>query len=295
MREKTFLYHIVAILVVLIWGCTFINSKKLLLAGLRPEQIFTIRFLIAYVCIWFVSPSRLWSDNLKDELWMVLLGITGGSMYFLTENMAVGLTYTTNVAFIVCTAPLITTLLAIIFIRRVKATKMLIVGSLIALLGTAFVIFNGHFILQLNQAGDFLALAAALSWAVYSLFMKKVSGRYGAVFITRKVFFYGLLTILPVYAIWPWDVDVATFCRPVVWGNLLFLGLIASFACYIIWNWAIKKIGIIATSNYVYLNPVSTVVASAIFLDERYTWMSATGSALILLGVYIANKYKAEV
>ena len=51
---------------------------------------------------------QLFSRTWRDELIMVLLGITGGSVFFLAENYAVGLTYVNNVSFIVCTAPLLT-------------------------------------------------------------------------------------------------------------------------------------------------------------------------------------------
>ncbi len=286
------IYHLIAIIVVLIWGCTFVNSKELLLHGMRPEEIFFIRFLMAYVCIWFCSPKKVWSKDWKDELTMALLGITGGSLYFLSENWAVGISYTNNVSFIVCTAPLITTLLGFLFIKDIKATPGLVAGSITALLGTAIVIFNGKFILHLNPLGDLLALVAAISWAVYSLLIKEVSHRYSATFITRKVFFYGIITILPVFLVRPWNFPLDGFRQPVIWGNLLFLGVIASFACFFIWSYIIKKIGAISASNYIYINPISTVICSAIVLSEPMTWMAYLGSALILLGVFIANKGK---
>ena len=122
-------YHILATVIVLIWGVTFVNSKQLLMAGMQAHEIFTLRFLFAYICIWTISPRRLWADNWRDELRMILLGLTGGSMYFVTENIAVAIDYVTNVAFIVCTAPLLTTIIALIFIRDVKATRRLIIGS----------------------------------------------------------------------------------------------------------------------------------------------------------------------
>ena len=146
------------------------------------------------------------------------------------------------------------------------------------------------FILRLNPAGDLLALAAALCWAVYSVLIKFVSGRYSAVFITRKVFFYGILTIMPVFAVHPWSFPWRAFSQPVVWGNLLFLGILASFVCFAVWSYIIKQLGAIRTSNYVYLNPISTVIISALFLDEPMTPVAFAGSALILAGVYIANK-----
>lgn len=282
-------YHLLSVAVVLVWGVTFVNSKVLLNHGLQAHEIFTVRFLLAYVCIWTISPRKLFADSLKDEAVMMLLGATGGSLYFVTENVAVKVGYVNNVSFIVCTAPLLATVLALLFIKEVKATRRLIAGSVMAVIGVALVVFNGQIILKISPMGDALAFAAALCWAVYSLLLRKVS-RYSSVFVTRKVFFYGLVTVLPWYLVWPWDFPISGFLQPAVWGNLLFLGLVASFACFALWSFTSKKLGALAVSNYVYLNPVSTVVASSIVLDERMTWMAVTGSALILAGLYLANK-----
>ncbi len=284
-------YHILATVVVLIWGVTFVNSKQLLLAGMQAHEIFVVRFLLAYLCIWTISPRRLWADNWRDELRMVLLGMTGGSLYFVTENMAVRMDYVTNVSFIVCTAPLLTTLIALACLKEVKATRSLIMGSLLATAGVALVVFNGQVVLKLNPLGDTLALSAALCWAIYSILLRDVS-HYSATFVTRKVFFYGLVTVLPVFIFQPWSFPLHQLTRPVVWGNLAFLGIIASFACFALWSLTSKKLGALKASNYVYLNPISTFVASALVLDEPMTVMAAIGCACILVGVYWANSPK---
>jgi len=289
MKSDVF-YHIIAITVIGIWGVTFINSKVLLLHGLTPHEIFELRFIIAYACIWFISPKKWFADSWRDELRLVVLGITGGSLYFLAENTAVGITYVNNVSFILTTAPLITTFLSIWLLRSVKPSSYLLLGSAVALVGVAMVIYNGSFVLQLNPLGDFLTLVAALSWAVYSLLIKELTGRYRASFITRKVFFYGLVTMLPVFLFSPWQFPLSAFADPVVWMNLLFLGLVASFACFVLWNITVKRLGPIATSNYIYLNPVTTMIASAIFLDEPVTPLAFIGCFLTLAGVYLANK-----
>lgn len=287
-----FWIHFLAAVVVLIWGCTFINSKLLLNHGMEAHEIYALRFLFAYVCILFISPRKLWSDSWQDELRMFVLGITGGTLYFITENEAVRIGYVNNVSFIVCTAPMVTTLLALIFIKEVKATRNLVVGTILATLGVGFVIFNGHFVLNLNPLGDMLALCACLCWAIYSILLKNVSEKYSAVFITRKVFFYGLVTVLPVFIFSPWHFSLNSFMRPVVWGNLLFLGFVASFMCFVLWSWVSKQLGALVASNYIYLNPISTVVFSAIFLGETMTPMAFIGSSMILFGVYLSNKPK---
>ena len=94
-------YHIIAFLTVAIWGSTFVFTKILLQNGLSPAQIFTLRFIIAYVlmviCCKVMSPRLKWlSDTWLDEFVMLLLGITGGSLYFLTENASMLYTTATN-------------------------------------------------------------------------------------------------------------------------------------------------------------------------------------------------------
>lgn len=289
MNQKI-LWHLIAVGAVAVWGTTFVNTKVLYNSGLTPSEIFFLRFLIAYVAIWFISPRKLFANSWRDEGLMLLLGITGGSLFFVAENSAVGLTYVNNVSFITSTSPLITVILGIVFVKSIKATWTLITGSLIALLGVGIVIFNGSFILHLNPWGDLLALLTAVCWAVYSLLMKSVSSKYSAVFITRKIFFYGLVTVLPMFLIDPWTATFSMLMTPKVVLNLLFLGLIASFLCFALWTVVIARLGVMTASNYQYLNPITTVVASAIFLSEPMTAIAYMGSALILIGVAVSNK-----
>lgn len=142
---KNYTYHLVAVLTVGIWGLTFISTKVLIGHGLSPQEIFLLRFLIAYMGIWLISPRKLFADNWKDEFWMFLGGMTGGSFYFFTENTALEITLATNVSFIVCTAPLLTTILSLWIYKKEKATRGLMAGSLLALVGVALVVYNGSF------------------------------------------------------------------------------------------------------------------------------------------------------
>ena len=289
-KESPKLYHILAILTVGVWGTTFISTKVLIENGLQPHEIFLLRFIIAYIGIWFISPAKLFANSWRDELLLLLSGFTGGSLYFLTENTALSYTQTTNVAFIICTTPLLTTILSLLTDKREKVNKPIIIGSLIALIGVALLVFNGSFVLQLSPAGDLLTLAAALSWSVYSLIIRKLSGRYNSAFITRKVFFYGLLTVLPVFLLKPFSFAAEGFANPAVWMNLAFLGVLASLVCFVVWNIVLKQLGTIQSSNYLYLNPLFTTVAASMFLDEKLTVYAIGGVVLVLLGVFFSTK-----
>ena len=288
-------YHLLAISIIAIWGVTFINTKVLILNGLNPQEIFLLRFIIAYLGVWTFSPRKLWTDSWRDELTTVALGVAGGSMYFWSENTAIQYSLVNNVAFIVCNAPLLTLFLGMAFLKEIRATRWLVGGSIISLIGVALVIFNGSFILKLNPLGDFLALVAAGSWAVYSLLMRGMTERYNVTFLTRKVFFYGILTILPAVLIKPWQFPLEKLAEPVVWMNLVFLGVIAALICFVLWNVVIRELGALTSANYIYLSPLSTMIASALFLQEPVTWISILGSILILSGLFIVSKKKKTI
>ena len=289
-------YHIVAFLTVAVWGTTFVWTKLLIINGLSPAQIFTLRFIIAYVLLTGFSMCRgrhKWlSDNWRDELTMMALGLTGGSMYFLTENESLRFTTATNTSLIVCSCPLFAMLIIALFYRSERFSARQVWGSIVALAGMAAVVLNGHFVLHLSPLGDTLAFSACLCWALYTLLMKPVMGRYPAMFITRKVFFYGILTILPYYIFVPdmpsWDV----LMRPEVALNLLFLGSVASMLCYLTWSWCMKGLGAVVCTNWVYVNPITTIIAAWLILDEQITVYFLIGSILIIMGMYLSSKKK---
>lgn len=290
-RNNTWIYHLVAFATVAIWGCTFVSTKVLMLNGLSPAQIFTLRFLIAYVMMLAVYHSRLWADSWRDELKMMLLGISGGSLYFLSENEAMNFTSTTNTSLIVCSCPLFATLLMrLVYRSTTRISMMQLGGSLLAFAGMVIVVLNGRFVLHLSPLGDALAFTACLSWSVYSLLMKWVSAKYGAAFITRKVFFYGVLTILPYYIFYPTLPTAAVLTKPVVVGNLAFLGCLASMICFLTWNWCISKLGAVKATNWVYFNPITTMIFASWVLGEKITPYFLAGATCILLGMFVADR-----
>lgn len=290
---KRFLPHLVAFLVVAIWGTTFVCTKLLLLGGLTPAQIFILRFIIAYLLLLGYSLVRgiRWLSNCwQDELLMVALGVTGGSLYFLTENSAMNYTTTTNTSIIVSLCPLFASAIIGLFFRSQRLNRLQTVGTLMAAAGVVVVVMNGHFILHLSPFGDALAFAACLCWAFYSLLMIPANIRYDTVFVTRKVFFYGLVSMIPYLIVHP-ELNVHLLLdQPELMWNLLFLGCVASMLCFLAWNWALKQLGAVIATNYVYLNPVTTIVFAWCILDEQITSWFILGTLLILFGMYLVDR-----
>ena len=278
-----------------IWGSTFVFTKLLLLSGLTPAQIFTLRFIIAYVLLLGYSLTRnhCWlSDSVKDELLMMALGVTGGSLYFLTENSSMNYTTTTNTSLIVSLSPLIASALIYLFYTTERLNRIQMAGTLMAAIGVAVVVLNGHFVLHLSPLGDSLAFSAALCWGFYSLLMIPANKKYDTVFITRKVFFYGLLSMIPYYLFCPEETSNLPSFNSSILLNLLFLGCVASMLCFLAWNWVMKKLGAVVATNYVYFNPVTTILFARVVLSEQITLYFLIGTLLILVGMYLADRKK---
>lgn len=303
MKGSLFRYHLLAFAVVAVWGVTFVCTKVLINAGMHPVAIFFVRFVMAYLGIWLYillsgQNKKLWF-GWKDELVFFILGITGGSFYFLTENTALAHTQACNVAFLVCSAPLFTAIATLIYkhfrkdrfaagLENIRLGWPLFGGTALALIGMALVVFDGSRV-QISVTGDLLAIGAAVCWALYSLFMAQMTREYGTVTATRKVFFYGLLTIIPFLGGYGESFSPDVIGQPAVWGNLLFLGFIASLVCFIAWNLVMEKLGNVTSTNYVYLNPVFTLLTAIAILGERLTLPAALGCAAILAGVIWAG------
>ena len=112
-------------------------------------------------------------------------------------------------------------------------------------------------------------------------------------FITRKVFFYGLLTMIPYYLfVEPFDVTVLQNFSTSMLLNLLYLGVVASMLCFLVWTWVMDKLGAVVATNWVYLNPVSTIVFAWWLLSEQITPWFLLGTVLILWGMYLCDKKK---
>lgn len=276
-----------ALFTITVWGSTFISSKKLL-AIYTPAQIMLTRFLLAYCALWLLRPRRLALAG-KQELSFLLLGLSGCSIYFYTENTALTYTLASNVSIIVAAAPIFTAILAH-FAGEERFRRQTLWGFLIAFTGVVLVVCNGTFVLKLNPRGDLLALCAAACWAVYSVLLRRAGQGLDPILVTRRTLFWGAVTAIPLVLMEGAPFPAAPLTTPVVFGNFLFLGLIGSGLCYVLWNKAFRLLGVVATNNFIYLNPFVTIVTARLFLNEPISPLALLGAALITAGV-AASQY----
>ena len=291
-KDKVTVGHLLALFTCIIWGTTFI-STKILLRSFSPIEILLCRFLIAFIALCLIYPHRLKVTDRKHEWYFAASGLCGVTLYFLLENIALTYTLASNVGVIVCVAPFFTAIFAHLFLKGEKLKPQFFLGFVVAIVGIFLISFNGNTVLKLNPLGDILTVLAAAVWAVYSLLAKKISSfHYHTIQTTRRTFFYGLLTIIPALFLFKsdWNLqDITHFTGLPNLLNILYLGLGASALCFVTWNSAVKILGAVKTSAYIYLTPVITIVTSSIVLHEQITWITLAGTALTLTGLFVSE------
>ena len=282
--------HALAMFTELVWGTTFV-STKVLLRAFTPLEIMIARFALGFLALLIAGKGLMKAQKKSHEALFALAGLTGVTLYFLMENIALTYTFASNVGVIISIAPFFTAFLANWLLDGEPLRKRFFVGFAAALTGIILIGLNGNFVLKLNPVGDILATLAAVVWACYSILMKKIGAfRMNMVFCTRKVFFYGLLFMLPALFIFDCRLGLERFASPVNTLNLLYLGFGASALCFVTWNWAVRILGAVKTTVYIYLVPVVTVVSSVIILHETITPLAIVGTALTLTGLIVSQR-----
>lgn len=281
--------HLAASVTILVWGTTFI-STKVLLEAYAPIDILFTRFLLGFCVLSLVCRSRIRFRPWREERLYMAAGLTGVTLYFLFENIALTYTYASNVALVTALAPMLTAAAARLFLRTERVGAAFAAGFLCAAVGIGLISFSSVSELHLNPLGDVLAGLGALSWAVYSIITRKISV-FGetASEATRHIFLYGLLFMtVPMYVL-DFHAGLDRLADPVNLANLLFLGVGASALCFSTWTYSVKILGAVKTSVYIYANPVIAVICAVLILGETITPASAVGIALTLAGLILSQ------
>ena len=301
-NSKVFGYCLAA-LSIFVWGITFVCTKHLLLYFSALEILF-IRFVLAYFFLFILYPKQLKLSG-KENLLLALAGLTGVTLYQFTENLALDFTTASNVSIIVAICPIFTALTSQIFLKEKHLSPRFVIGFCLAFAGIVLVSFNGKINFNLSPKGDVLALLSAICWGFYSLFLTIINKKgYNTIAITRKIFFYAILFMLPLmirglfsknpnsaaYVELSGSLNAERFSSVFNWVLLCFLGILASGVCFVAWNKACVILGTVKISTGLYLIPVVTIIFAAIFLDEKITLMGAIGSALTILGLFVSSK-----
>lgn len=278
-----------AIFTITTWASTFI-SIKVLLGVFSPVEIMVFRLVIAWLVLLAVRPRWLKTHNLKEEGLLMLAGLSGVTLYSIFQNIALQYTLAANASVLISISPFFIAVFSYWFLKDEKPGLRFFAGFLFAMIGIFLISFNGRIELRLNPLGDVLAVLAAVAWGVYSVAMRRISRLgYDNLLVTRRVFFYGVVFVLPLLGLFDFQPGLERFASLDNLLNMLFLGVAASALCLASWNYAVGVLGPVKTGVYIYVIPVITMAAAWLLLGERITWMAGAGVGLILLGLLISE------
>lgn len=282
--------HLLALFTIFVWGTTFLSTSTLL-KDFSPVEILIVRLLLAIIALTLAQPKRLRLESPRHEWLFAGAGFFGVALYFLLENFALTFTYSANCSVIISTAPFFVAMAMRLFCGEEAMGRSFYIGFAVAIAGVALVSFSGQQ-LHINPLGDLLCILAAISWAGYNVFLKKIErcGYRNTLLVTRRLFAYGLAFLLPLLPFLSRHAQAASFLKPVNLLNFLYLGLCASALCFVTWGLALERIGAVRTSVYIYLSPVVTILFAWLILHDPIHPMALTGAALTLAGLLLSQR-----
>lgn len=271
-------------------GSNFCFDESIIKAFLPVEVLFT-RAVLAFIVLLIFYPHHLKLKEHWHEILFAGAGLFGIVLYFMLENTALTMTYASNVGIIVACAPFFVAVVVGFFFKSEQTGWKFYIGFLVAIAGVIAISLNGQKNFALNPLGDGLAFLATVSWGFYSALIRKIGElEYPTIAVTRRIYFYGILFLIPVLIEQKASFKPEILLRPEIFLNFLFLGLCASAMGFLLWNLATKWIGAIKTSIYIYVSPVITVILSVLILHEKVTIVSVIGAVLIFIGLVISQR-----
>ena len=285
MKLKDFL---TLLLVSLFWGGSFLFLRLLIIEGMEPLQIVSMRMLLAAV---FIAPfffMKMKKYSFYDHGFsFLLIGLLNTALpftlfAFASVNLGAG-----ALSILQATVPILTALI-LFSLYKGEYSHFKLLGVLIG--------FSGLFLLvgpsgELDLFSSILCVIASLSYAIAGIYLSKTPDFMSNSFIGMGSIIVGAILLFP-FIFNYYDGYVSLSSK--AWFYLALLGVINTSLAYVIFIKLIKRIGPINASFVTYLVPVSSISLGIVVLDEIFTLDMLAGSLLIFLGVFFANRAKAN-
>jgi drug/metabolite transporter (DMT)-like permease len=293
-KHKLFLFW-KPLLAVIFWGLSFI-ATKFALSELTPEAIILLRLLlgIAFLLIIALFTRRDFSVSLKNHLGIFILALIA-VFHLWIQITGLKFTSATNTGWIIGVTPVFMAILGfLLFKENITLTK--ISGIVIAFIGLLVLMSKGNILSIgfISHKGDFLVLASAFTWSVYSIINKKISLEYSP-FMTILFLFIMMAVIIAPFILNRETINAVIHLSPRVWLAVIFLGVFCSGIAYVLWAQALKELESVKVGVFLYFEPFVTVFGAWLLLNETVSLLTIIGGIIITSGVILVNKKKAGI
>ncbi|MDD1776200.1 MAG: DMT family transporter [Candidatus Methanomethylicus sp.] len=274
-----------------LWGANY-PFIKIAFAEMPPITMAFLRSLISLPLLvavaYYLNPDL--RTLLKNWKALLLLGAFGTVGYQLLQNF--GLTYATasESSVLLNSDPIYIAILASLYLKE-KLTARKIAGIVIAFAGVSTIVLRGSgggFTFNSGAIfGDLLAIGGAFSWAVFSVYGKKVLEKISPYDMTAYSSLLGTALLLPLAFGFESVTLPSTFNG---WAILLFIGLGASGVGYLLWFVGLKGVSAYEAGIALFFTPLIGIIASAVVLGETIDLMFGIGALLVIIGMYVTTK-----
>jgi len=276
--------------VVFLWGSSF-ALLKLGLEEISPISLAFLRFLLAlpfFAAFAYFQDKQVFDRSIFGD-WkvLVILGLTGVTLYHTFQNVGLRFTTASNSSLIISANPVFIALLAHFYLKEEMTWKQ-VFGVVLAFFGVILIIgplrlaFN-----PLGAIGDLLSLGAGLSWSFYSVFGKRVLSKYGAQRVTMFSMIFGTLFLFPILLV---SEKPALPTSIWLWFLLLVLSLLCSGVAYLFWYKALEDVSPTKAGVFLFFLPIVSVSAAHLILLEPLDVFFAMGALFVTLGVIITQR-----
>ncbi len=288
--KKNSTAYLKPLLATLFWGLSFIATKTAL-NELTPLMIIIIRLLlgISFLTILALYTKQDFSIKIKQHAFILVLASIA-SFHLWIQITGLQYTSASNTGWIIGTAPIFMAIMGMMFFKEKINLKQLL-GIVLAFSGLLLLISGGDLssIGFMSNKGDFLVLASAFTWGVYSMVNKKISLTYPPLMTILYLFIMMAVIILPVTA------NSNTLGRlehlsSIGWVSVIFLGIFCSGIAYVLWAQSLKDMDSSKVGAFLYFEPFVTVFSAWIFLHETITLLMFISGIIIITGVIIVNR-----
>nr|WP_279665305.1 DMT family transporter [Ectobacillus ponti] len=268
---------------VTLWGSNFVFGSMLIqefspipLAAVR--LICTSLFLLAYA--WFAK--KFTRIRAREGMLLLALGMVGTLMNQTAFFSGLRTTDATTAALILSLSPLVTGLLAAVFLKETFTLKML-AGSIVALIGVFFVVGKGTVALSGGVGFMFLAM---LTFSSSMIFMRKLTEKLDSFITTVYATTVGTIMLAPVSLL-----QGPIHLSHHMWAWLLLVGsaIVMQGICGLIWNRQLQVVGAGNAAMFLNLQPFVTMLVGFALLGTKVTLPQTAGAALIIGGVLVSQ------
>ncbi|WP_060788619.1 DMT family transporter [Geobacillus zalihae] len=285
--KRSFIY-VLLVGIMVAWGLN-VTALKILVDHFAPVTLTALRIFTAGVVVllflWGSGQLRKVSWNEAKQIGVAALFSVVAHHFFLS----VGLTRTTaaNAGLILGLVPLVTSLLAMMFLRH-RLTVFRLLGIASGFCGVVFVVANGDGGLGHLSVGDVYVFLAVLAQAISFIMIKKatVEARVmtGWMLVFGSVWLFVLSLVLE-----PGGVSSLKDGTPSLWMIFLASAVVATALGHMFYNQAVQHLGPAESAVFINLNPLFSLLGAYWFLDETISLGQLAGFLFIVAGVVLGS------